>query len=384
MKVLHVYKSYYPDTWGGVEQVIAQLGRALAPRGVDSRVFTLSPHPVPEVLHRPEGEVHRCATTVEFASTPLSLAALVRFREQAAWADVIHYQFPWPFGDLLHLLWGQSRPSIVSYQSDIVRQAWLRHAYAPVMNRFLGRVDRVVASSPPYRLTSPVLSALRTPVEVIPNGIDEAAYPQPAPERVAQWRARLGEGFLLFTGVLRYYKGLGSLVEAAAGLKGTVVIAGDGPLAASLRSQVDRLGLSNVHLVGYVSDEDKMALLQLARGFVFPSNVRSEAYGMSLVEAAMAGKPMVSCEIGTGTSYVNEHGTTGWVVPPDDPAALRGAMQRLLDDPLQAQALGAQARQRFERLFTAERMADAYLALYRDVSLKQNMTEFQRDLSCRQ
>lgn len=367
MNVLHVYKSYYPDTVGGIEQVISQLSRALMPLGVTNRVFTLSPDAVPPVIQFPECDVHRCRATWDVASSPMSLAALVAFREHAAWADVIHYQFPWPFGDLLHLLWGQARPSVVSYQSDIVRQAWLRRAYAPLMQRFLRRVDRVVASSPAYTHTSPVLARLDRAPAVIPNGIDESAYPTPGPDVLARWRARFGEGFMLFTGVLRYYKGLDALVEAADGFAGRIVIAGDGPLAQSLRLQIEQRGLSNIECLGYVSDEDKMALLQLARAFVFPSNVRSEAYGMSLVEAAMAGKPMISCEIGTGTSYINQDGITGWVVPPDDPRALREAMQRLLDHPQQAQALGAQARQRFESHFTAKRMAQAYWSLYREV-----------------
>ena len=367
MNVLHVYKSYYPDTVGGIEQVISQLSRALQPLGVTSRVFTLSPDAQPPVIGYPECEVHRCRSTLDIASSPFSLGALAAFREQVEWADVIHYQFPWPFADLLHLLWGHARPSVVSYQSDVVRQSWLRLAYAPLMQRFLRRVDCVVASSPPYTQTSPVLSGLRHPPVVIPNGIDEATCPAPSAEALARWRERVGEGFMLFTGVLRYYKGLDTLVDAAQGFAGRIVIAGDGPLADTLRQQIARRGLSNILCLGYVSDEDKMALLQLARAFVFPSNVRSEAYGMSLVEAAMAGKPMVSCEIGTGTSYINQHGVTGQVVPPDDPQALHEAMQRLLDHPDEARALGAQARQRFETHFTARRMADAYWALYREV-----------------
>ncbi len=368
MKVLHVYKSYYPDTVGGIEQVISQLGRALAPLGVQNRIFTLSPDPNPAVLVRPEGEVHRASTTFEVASNPVSLSALAQFREQVRWADVIHYQFPWPFGDLLHLTGGRSKPSVVSYQSDIVRQNWLRHAYAPLMRRFLGSVDRVVATSPQYLDTSHVLAGLRAPVEIIPNGIDPQAYPQPSAECLEQWRGLLGEGFLLFIGVLRYYKGLDTLLEAAVGFPGQIVVGGDGPLAGALHGAVKRLGLSNVRLLGRVGDEDKMALLQLARGFVFPSDLRSEAFGMSMVEAAMAGKPLISCEIGTGTSHVNQDRESGWVVPPQDARALRAAMQQMLDDHEQAAAYGRGARARFERLFTAQRMAKTYLQLYRQLT----------------
>lgn len=367
MKVLHVYKSYYPDTVGGIEQVIAQLGTALAELGHESRIFTLSPDPVPPVLHRAEGEVHRSRTTLEIASNPLSISAFEAFRRQLEWADVVHYQFPWPFADLLHLTRARTKPSVVSYQSDIVRQKSLMRAYAPLMKRFLRSVDAIVATSPQYLESSPVLERFAGKVSVIPNGIDEASYPSPSSESIEQWRARVGEGFFLFVGVLRYYKGLETLLHAAKGFGGQVVIAGAGPELAHLQETVAREGLANVRFVGAVSEQDKVCLLQLARAFVFPSHLRSEAFGMSLVEAAMSAKPMICCEIGTGTSYINMDGVTGLVVPPEDPQALRAAMRRLADDPAMAQSMGDAARARFETLFSARRMAQSYQAIYREL-----------------
>jgi rhamnosyl/mannosyltransferase len=367
MRVLHVYKSYYPDTLGGIEQVIAQLAQALQPLGVESRIFTLSRDPSPATLQRPEGEVFRSRTTAEIASNPVSLRALADFREQVRWADVLHYQFPWPFADLLHLVAARHKPSVISYQSDIVRQKLLLRAYSPLMRRFLNAADAVVATSPPYRDTSAALASLHGPVRVIPNGIDESTYPHPAPALLSRWMREVGEGFFLFVGVLRYYKGLHTLLEAAEGLRGQVLIAGDGPEAAALQRQARERGLTNVRFLGHVSDEDKMALLLLCRAFVFPSHLRSEAFGMSLVEAAMCGRPMVSCDIGSGTSYINLDGVTGWTVPPENAAALREAMHRLADAPADAAAMGRAARERFETLFTARRMAEAYATVYREV-----------------
>ncbi len=367
IRVLHVYKTYYPDTTGGVEKVLQQLVRSLASLGVESRLLVLSPDPHPAQISFPEVTVVRCQTTFAVASNPMSMSALGEFRRQLAWADVVHYQFPWPFGDLLQVLCGGSKPSVVSYQSDIVRQKNLMRLYRPLMQRFLSHADRVCATSPSYRNTSPVLSQLKKPVDIIPNGLDADMCP-PAPVDVLQrWRAQLGEGFLLFVGVLRYYKGLHTLIEAAAGLNAPVVIAGAGPEAGSLQALAHQQGAKRVHFVGHITDEDKSALLQLCAGFVFPSHLRSEAFGMSLVEAAMYSRPMISCEIGTGTSYVNLHGVTGWTVPPEDPIALRLSMQQLLDNPEQAQAMGRAAHQRYEENFTGQRMAQSYLQVYREL-----------------
>ena len=316
IRVLHVYKTYYPDTTGGVEMVLYQLMCALKPMGVESRLLVLSPVASPVPIERPEAQVIRCQTTLEIASNPMSLPALGEFKRQLDWADIVHYQFPWPFGDLLHLLYGRRKLSVVSYQSDVVRQKTLMRLYRPLMRRFLASVDRVCATSPNYRETSAVLSQLRKRVEIIPNGLDTEIFPPSTTEALDQWRSRLGQGFFLFVGVLRYYKGLHTLVEAAVGVDIPVVIAGSGPEQEALEAQARKQGASRVYFLGHVSEEDKSALLQLAGVFVFPSHLRSEAFGMSLVEASMYSKPMISCEIGTGTSYVNLHGVTGltWIL----------------------------------------------------------------------
>ena len=367
MRILHVFKTYYPDTVGGIEQVIAQLGCALGKRGHENRIYTLSPDPHPPVLQYPEGEVHRSQRTADIASVSLSFRALLEFRKHAQWADVIHYQYPWPFADVLHFLWARGKPTVVSYQSDIVKQKWGLKLYVPVREMFLRHVGAVVATSPGYRRSSDVLSRLKREIPVIPNGVDESGYPQPSSETLQRWRDRVGPDFFLFVGVLRYYKGLHTLIEAAKGFAGKVVIAGDGPEADDLGRRIREAGLANVELLGRVSEEDKVALLQLCRAFVFPSHVRTEAFGMSLVEASMCGKPMISCEIATGTTYINEDGITGIAVPPEDPPRLRAAMEQLLRDGAQAEAMGAKARGRFEQLFTADAMSVRYEELYREL-----------------
>src|SRR5690606_23534758 len=100
------------------------------------------------------------------------------------------------------------------------------------------------------------------------------------------------------------------------------------------------LGVHNIHFLGQLSEEDKTVLLMLCYAFVFPSHLRSEAFGLSLLEAAMFGKPMISCEIGTGTSYINYMNNTGYVVPPADSLALANAMQFFLDHPEQVAVMG--------------------------------------------
>lgn len=364
MRVLHVYKTYYPDTLGGVEQVLLQLTKALASKGVENRLFVLSPDAQPAVIERPEANVFRAKSTLDLASTPVSRRAFSAFRKQLLWADVVHYQFPWPFADLLHFSTAVRRPSVVTYQSDVVRQKFLLNVYRPLMLHFLRSVDRVVATSPNYLASSPVLSALGRSIDVISNGLDAGQTPLACADKISHWEQRLGSGFFLFVGVLRYYKGLHTLIQAAQHVNRRIVIVGDGPEQRALASQVAELGLLNVTFTGAVNEEDKAALFELSLAFVFPSHLRSEAFGMSLVEAASHAKPMVSCDIGTGTTFINVHGLTGLTVPPEQPDALGRAMQTLLSHPSETARMGQAARARFDQLFTADGMASRYLALY--------------------
>lgn len=370
MRILHIYKSYYPDTLGGIEQIIAQLMLATGKAGCETRLFTLSHAADPEILCRPEGTVYRGRVLFELASTPLSISALSLFRKQTDWADVVHYHFPWPFADVLHLTLGKKKPSLVTYHSDVVRQRMLEVVYRPLMQRFLRSMDAVIATSPNYVRSSSALRALGESVRVIPGGVAEPLCSSEDGLRDAAWRERLGGRFFLFVGVLRYYKGIQYLLHAASGLGVPVVIVGEGPEAESLQRLAEALPHCDARFLGRVSDEDKASLMRTCYAFVFPSHLRSEAFGMSLVEASMHGRPMISCEIGTGTSFVNLDGQTGRVVAPEQPDALRHAMKDLLDKPALAEALGRAARSRFETNFTVSAMAEKYLSVYADLCSK--------------
>ena len=312
----------------------------------------------------------RAKTDFEIASTPFSLSCFKKFATLAKEADVIHYQFPFPFMDVVHFATQVKKPTIVSYQSDIIRQKNLLKVYTPLRNKFLMSVDRIVTTSPNYLVTSDVLKSYSDKVSVIPIGLDKSTYPAATDEKLKYWKTRLSGRFFLFVGVLRYYKGLHILLEAAQGTDYPIVIVGAGPVEAELKVKAVQLGLTNIHFFGFLADEDKFALLTLCYGVVFPSHLRSEAFGISLLEGAIFGKPMISSEIGTGTTFINITDETGLVVPPSDPIALRQAMRYLWEHPEHAAEMGRNAEARYWKYFTAENMVTAYAKLYRELAQK--------------
>ncbi|MES2536068.1 MAG: glycosyltransferase family 4 protein [Pseudomonadota bacterium] len=367
MKILHFYKTYFPDSYGGIEQVIFQLARGAVQRGLEVEVLSLSGDASEKTLMVDNHLAHRARMDFQIASTGFSLSSIRRFAALAGEADIVHYHFPWPFMDLAHFATRLKKPTVVTYHSDILRQKLLLKAYRPLMHRFLGSMDRIVATSPNYLSTSAVLDRYRDKTAVIPIGLDKSSYPVPAPDLVAAWRARIRERFFLFVGMIRYYKGLHILLDAVQGTGYPIVIVGSGPVEDELKKHAQRLQLKNIHFLGTVNDEDKAALLTLCYAVAFPSHLRSEAFGVSLLEGAMYGKPMISSEIGTGTSYVNVDGETGLVVPRSDPLAFRDAMRFLWDHPAVAAGMGQRAQQRYWKIFTAERMAAGYIDLYQEL-----------------
>ena len=370
IKALHVYRTYFPDPPGGLQEAVRQIAISTARMDIDSKIYALSPRPFPGSLNRPEGEVIRAKSWAAPASCDLGgLSSFTRFAKACATSDIVHYQFPWPFADVLHSVVRPSIPAVMTYQSDVVRQKLLGKLYAPLMWKMLRSMRFVVATSPAYAKTSPVLShpSIREKVRVIPNGIDEETYSKETDDSVF---GRTGladaEPYFLFIGVLRYYKGLHTLVQAASQVGARIVIAGSGPEERSLKDLVAQCGATNVIFAGQVSDGEKNSLLKACSALVLPSHLRSEAFGMVLVEAAIYSKPLISCEIGTGTSFVNAHEESGFVVPPESPEQLAQAMNRLLREEGLARQMGIAARARYERLFSGEVLGKAYAALYRE------------------
>lgn len=367
INVLHIFKTSMPASYGGVESFIDTLCKTGSRLGINNTILTLHPKPQKQPIEMNGYTVHQTKQNLFLASTGFSVSAFSKFKRLSNDADIIHYHFPNPFADILHLACRPQKPSVVTYHSDIIKQKHLLHIYRGLKKRFLNSVDQIVATSPNYLRSSDVLQRYTGKVSVIPIGIDPKAYETVNADRLHYWRSRLSKPFFLFVGAMRYYKGLHIALEAIAGTDIQIAIAGANGIEKDLKAQAAALKLKNVDFLGFVNDEDKVALLHLCYGFIFPSHLRSEAFGISLLEAAMVGKPMISCEIGTGTTLVNSANETGLVINPGSPGELREAMQFLLNNPEIATTMGKNAKKRSFKLFNADQQFKSYRDLYQQL-----------------
>ncbi len=366
MRVLQVYKDYYPVV-GGIENTVRMLATEISRRpGFEMIVLTTSTGPRTERLTIDGVEVIKAGRQLTVASTPISwplFAELGKLRP-----DITHLHFPYPWGEIAYLLAGRGR-MILTYHSDIIKQAGLLRFYEPFLWRLLDRAEVIVATSPNYVESSPYLRRVAGKCTIVPCAVDIERFERVDATKVEGVRDRFGRPFVLFVGVFRYYKGLPYLIEAMKCVDARLVLVGQGPLESDLRALVAQFGLGEkVLFAGPVADEDLPSYYQAADVYVLPASQRSEALGMSPMEAMACGVPVVTTELGTGTSYVNLHGLTGLVVPPTDVVALAGAINRLLGDGELRRTMGEAGRQRVREVFAKEVVVDQMAELYLSVS----------------
>jgi glycosyltransferase involved in cell wall biosynthesis len=362
-RILQIGK-YYPPYMGGIETHLQNLCHALAP-DYDVSVLVASTgrrtsHDVVEGI-----PVTRVGTWGSFAAAPVSPGLVGEIRR--ADADLVHIHVPHPVAILAYLASRRRGPLVVTYHSDIVRAKAraVGTVYEPIQRRVFSRCDAIIATSPPYLATSPVLADYRDKCRVIPYGIPLDEFSRVDHDAVRRIRAEHGDRVVIAVGRLIYYKGFEYLIRAMKKVRGKLLIIGDGPLRGPLESEARALGIANqVTFLGEIQNTDIPPYYHASDVFALPSIARSEAFGIVQIEAMACGKPVVNTLLDSGVPFVSINGETGLSVPPRDADALAGALSTLLDDPDRRAALGRAARARAEREFDISIMGRRIRDLY--------------------
>lgn len=201
---------------------------------------------------------------------------------------------------------------------------------------------------------------------IIPNGIAYDHFSQPRPRLPEFDDGRLN---VLFVGRLEQRKGLTYLLRAWPEVRARVagarlIVVGDGRPLPGYRQWAMRQGYTDIVFAGFVSREAMPRYYQSCDVFCAPSTGQ-ESFGIVLLEAMAAGKPIVTTLI-PGYREVVEEGVQGVLVPPKDPAALADALVRVLNDEALRKRLG-EAGARTARAYAWEIVADQVLDYYGEV-----------------
>ncbi|CAB1370373.1 glycosyltransferase family 4 protein [Denitratisoma oestradiolicum] len=363
MKGMHIVHTEASCGWGGQELRILSEASGLIGRG--HRVTLLCP---------PESRIFAEATKfgVPVVALPIARKKLRGARALRAWLkahrpDVVntHSSTDAWLTALAGLGWKDAPPTVRT-----------RHISAPTPTNGLTRwlytqATRYIVTTG-EKLRGELIARNGYPAAMItsvPTGIDDSRF-GPADKAAARRALGLAEDahYLGIVATLRSWKGHLHLLKAYAGLERpgwNLLVVGDGPMRGVLEDKARELGLADrVTFAGHREDPEQW--LRAMDIFCLPSYA-NEGVPQAIVQAMLTALPIVTTPVGSICEAV-EADASALVVPPQDPATLRLALQVMIDDPARAQALGAAARQRALANFTREAMLDRMEAIFRQLA----------------
>ena len=310
-----------------------------------------------------------------WAVAPLALASGIWKARRVATkrrATVVHAHWVIPGGVIGAAACGRL-PLVVSLHGSDVFVAERHRVLGGAARAVFARAAWVTACSDDLRARAIALGAAGARSETVPYGVDTIRFaPDPAARREVRETLRLGDGPVVFAaGRLVHKKGFEFLIEAATRLAARfpslqVLIAGDGDLGPALADRAVRGG-HRVRLLG-TQPQDRIARLAAAADVIAVPSVHDAAGNVDglpnfALEALASGTPVVASAVG-GLPQAIEDGLTGRLVPERDAAALAAAIGDLLRQPDVAAQMGRWARQRIERDFGWDRVAERFEHAY--------------------
>ncbi len=338
MRIAHIVCTY-PPYYGGMGSVALEMVSGLIRLGHEVEVFTPLLNELPE---EHLATARRVKPTLALGNAAW-LPGLVK--ELAAF-DLVHLHYPF-FGTAgsvarFRRLYPE-KPLVVTYHMDTRAPGW-KGLIFKMYNRFwmpriLAAADAITVSSFDYAAQCQAKASFEIQKEKwfeIPFGVDtDRFYPgSKSVELFSRHELDPNIQTLLFVGGMdaaHYFKGIPVLLDAvadvvAAGREVQLVCIGDGEHRADFERMAWTLGIKKqTRFVGSVSAEELPAYYRMADLFVLPSINHGEAFGMVLLEAMASGVPVLATDI-PGVRVVALGG--GFVIPPNDPGALAGAIDQ--------------------------------------------------------
>ena len=341
MKLLQLSK-YYPPTHGGLEIVAEFFSRAAADLGHETSILSLGEDT--KVYSGRYGEsVYQSKEDFKLKSAPLSFSYYKKWKDLITTADVIFVHLPNPQAHELIKMFQETIKArgckvIGIYHSDIVNQVLLRDAYNLYFLKDINVYDGFMCSSDKLRLSSSIIGSLpESKVHVIPYCIDPL-------KSSSQSGKSSGKIKFMAIGRMVPYKGYDFLLKCFKDLPFELTMVGDGPLAEDLK----KMAPPNVKFTGEVSEEEKFRLFNEHDALIVSSINRSEAYGMTIVEAFACGLPVIASDIDTGVTFLVRNEKTGLTFPILSQSGLTEQILRLAADEKLRKDLGRNCRQFFE------------------------------------
>lgn len=360
MRIAHIVA---PTTFGGLETVVGSLCKGLATRGHSVLLIVI----LDDEMSPPDWADRLSADGVTVEPIRCGRRAYRVERDSAltlcrqARIEIVHTH-----GSRVDVVTGSAatRWSIpaVSTVHGFVARGWRGRVYGWLHLRALRRFSTVIAVSDQLAATLRAAGVRASRIRVIPNGLPAggAAVPRldarrvlgvPHDARVIGWVGRVS-----------HEKGPDIIVDAIRHLQqdtAILCVIGDGPELPAMRARVAACGLDGrVVFAGALHDASRL----LGAFDVLALSSRTEGTPMVVLEAALAGVPVVAPAVGGVPDLLGESG--GWLAAPASASALAACLDLALCDPLEAARRAATLRQRLEDREKADGWVDQYVAAY--------------------
>lgn len=339
--LLSVVKMYPPEM-GGVEVVAKEIAEIGKEYYGGSEVITFNKENKLKIENINGVKVYRLKTVFRKDPLRISLQYDYYIKKISKKAKKIIFHFP-AFQPEMFFLINDIKKSekICFYHADIVGRGFFGDLYNDiVVNNFLKKMDKIIVTSPNIIESSNVLKKFKDKIEIVPLFVDLSHFyfrKKNKREELLNKISNLNKDvkLILYIGRLGRYKGIEYLIEATENLPDNyyTVIIGNGPKKEELKELVkNKKIIGRVIFLDHISYQEMPEYYSAADVFVLPSIDRGEAFGLVAIEAMACGTPIITTELGTGTSYHNIDGVTGKVIPPKDSDSLKEAILEITEN----------------------------------------------------
>jgi rhamnosyl/mannosyltransferase len=347
IRIVHLSK-YYPPDRGGMETHIQTLAKIQAAMGAEVHVICINGFDEQghlatktRTIHEMDGNVKitrlgRFLSVAKFDICSELRQEINKFVNNSN--TIFHLHTPNPTMVMALTLLDRKVPLVITHHSDVIKQKILKYALRPFEHIVYSQSSQILTTSFQYVQGSKFLQFYPHKLNALPLGLDIETYRQPNQKAVAYSRSlqqEHGDIIWLAVGRLVYYKALHIAIQSLKKVRGKLVIIGIGSLKAELKALAHKLGVENrIVWLGHVSEDQLVGAYHAATALWFPSNVRSEGFGLVQVEAMASGCPVINANIPcSGVAWVSRHEQEGLTVPINNPDALAQASNRLLYQP---------------------------------------------------
>lgn len=378
MRVAHLTATFFPYP-SGTGRVCLQNALGAAKLGCDVTVITSAVKDESVIDDPPGLTVHRLPAAFKVGNAPL-LPGLFRMAKY----DIVHLHYPFVFGqEILHAVAGLRRiPVVITYHQDLILSGMMGRMVAlhekTVGRLILTRANRLLVTSRDYFNASRIARFFKPDdprVTEMPNGVDTSRFTTDVD--TAGIRSMYGfaedDVVLAFCGGMdtpHYFKGVDVLLNAAARVDAPnlrLMLIGDGDLRAWYMEEARRLGLGErAVFCGRVPDSDLPRHYTAADFLVLPSTTMGEAFGIVLLEAMAAGKPVIASNL-PGVRTVVNSGVDGFLAAPNDVDDLAARIRDMLDAGDRRKVMGRAGRDKVVAKYDWSRINERLVDVYREV-----------------